>query len=105
TAVEDGYHNFYASVLDTLDLNAAVQALKNSVPSPEAWRVRSAEFFFAMVYGHFLDVHRRPRERKETVRRLVTKLRRRARKNPNLALPPDARRRVRETLADEETDR
>src|SRR6266853_1988798 len=68
--VEKGYQLFFETLLNTLDLNAAVSALKTSgVWLPEAWYFRSAEFFFAMVYGHFLEAYRRPGERAEAERR------------------------------------
>ena len=101
--VEKGYRLFYETLLDTLDLNAAVGALQSSgVWVPDDWYFRSAEFFFAMVYGHFLDAYRRPGEREDAVRRLVKKLRRRARKTPGHKVRKDARRRIRVGLADEE---
>ncbi len=100
--VQKGYRLFYATLLDTLDLNAAVAALQTGVWLPDVWNFRSAEFFFAMVYGHFLDAHRRPGERVEAERRLVKKLRRRVRKNPGHHVPSDVRRRIRVGLADEE---
>ncbi len=101
--VEKGYRLFYETLLDTLDLNAAVGALQSGgVWVPDAWYFRSAEFFFAMVYGHFLDAHRRPGDRAEAVRRLVKKLRRGARRTPGHRLPKDTRRRIQVGLADEE---
>jgi len=101
--VEEGYQKFYAALLDTLDLNGAVRALQTGgVWCPEGWHFRSAEFFLALVYGHFLNGRRRPGERAEAERRLVVKLRRRARKNRSLTLPSDVRRRVRRQLGDEE---
>jgi hypothetical protein len=101
--VEDGYQKFYATLLDTLDVSAAVRALQTGgVWLPDAWHTRSAEFFLALVYGHFLDGRRQPGERIMAERRLVAKLRRRARKNRSLTLPTDVRSRIRRQLGEEE---
>ena len=101
--VKEGYETFYATLLDTLDVNAAVRALQTGgVWLPDAWHTRSAEFFLALIYGHYLDGRRQPGERSTAERHLVTKLRRRARKNPSLTLPTDVRQQIRRLVSEEE---
>ena len=94
------------TLLDTLDVNAAVRALQaKGMWLPEAWHFRSAEFFLALVYGHYLENRRRPGDRSAAERHLVAKLRRRARKDGRLAPPTDVRRQVRRLLGDPEEER
>jgi len=99
--VARGYRAFYETLLGTLDFYAAQQALQASdMWAPETWVTRSAEFFFAMVYGHYLETSRRPGERAKRERSLVAKLRRRARKNHGQRV---SRQALRSLVADEET--
>jgi len=101
--IEKGFATFYGVLLDTLNLSAALTALRAEVLQPEAWLLRSAEFFFSVVFGHFLEDAARPGDRQARERKLVKKLQRRARKDPNLRLPLDIRRRVRDDIADDES--
>jgi hypothetical protein len=100
--VAQGYRTYYETLLNTLDFSAARTALQSAVWLPDSWIVRSAEFFFAIVYGHYLETIRRSGEQAERERRLVARLRRRARKNPRQPASVGVRTAVRRALADEE---
>jgi hypothetical protein len=102
--IVQGYQIFFKTLLATLDFGAAHQALQTGgVWVPDAWFARSAEFFFAMVYGHYVETRRRPGERADRERRLVARLRRRARKGHGPQLSKTrARQAIRSALADEE---
>jgi hypothetical protein len=100
--VETGFSSFYGTLLDTLNLSQAVTSLLAKVSRPDDWLLRSAEFFFAVVYGRVLDETGRPGERIDRERRLIKRLRRAARKRQGTTFPSDMRRRVRNDIADDE---
>jgi hypothetical protein len=100
--VDAGFGQFYSTLLDTRNLSQAVSALRSETWLPEAWLLRSAEFFFSVVYGRVLEETSRPGERKSRERRLVTRIRRKARKTPGAVVPDDIRRRLREDINDHE---
>jgi hypothetical protein len=101
--VEAGFASFYTVLLETLNLSRALESLRSAVSRPDSWLLRSAEFFFAIIYGRVLEETGRPGERKERERRLVKKLQRAARKQAGSGPPAGLRRRVRDDIEDHET--
>ena len=70
---------------------------------PDAWQVVPPNSFWQLCTGSISMLVDGQGERAGPERRLVTKLRRRARRNAAPGLPDNARRRIRQLLADEET--
>ena len=56
--IRAGFQSFFRILLEELDLNAAIRALKEADRSyPDGWSFQNAEIFFAYIYGSYLDEH------------------------------------------------
>lgn len=99
TDVAMGFRAFYRTLALTLDLNAAIEALRGTpLTLPDAWAVYSTELIFALAYGHYLATFANPAGHRAAELKVLKAWRRR---NPGQARPAKLRAAVRRKVARE----
>ena len=94
-----GFRAFYRTLALTLDLNAAIDALRATpLTLPDAWAVYTTELIFALAYGHYLATFANPAGRRAAELKVLKASRRR---NPGQPRPAGLRASIRRQVEGE----
>jgi hypothetical protein len=70
-----GFRAFYTTLFSSLDLTAAIRALKNADASnPETWKFQNAELFFAYMFGEYLRLYGSPDQQRRQNEEIMANL-------------------------------